>query len=503
MIDKRAELILSPGMEKHILPAYDANWGPSYLPIHSRVFEKMASEVYIPERLIKAAASLSPREDGRYVHINAVGANEFYGSNKNGDLFWEWSLKGDSPPQDVQAFLQRKGLVVPPEYGISTFETYGYPFVLHNNQDPALSIGEKVVCAAYNERMHRGELIVFILKAKAPDLVDKIDRGEPIPWSMGCKVGFDLCSICKNVARNKSQYCEHLLTLLNVTLPDGRKVAAENWFPRFFDISNVITPAFAPAYSLRKVAGVALPVADPTVVQRHAEYTLRSVDFVKVASAQEDMRRKRTIFKLGEINKDVPTEPGQDNLGKTLFKPKVQKILEKLVKDDDDSTGCIPSIAVKELRSSTSPEELINGATASGILLKKPEVEMITDGDAENIPDQLDLESVLPRLLSKLRNLIPDRSLFDPPFAKRVVRIIRISGPKPGASLNKGASEAYDKYLEVLGKLEVDDLVKAAERTLLIRDPSALEHALAGVKTASDRFRPVTPFLVGLKLRKV
>jgi len=158
---------------------------------------------------------------------------------------------------------------------------------------------------------------------------------------------------------------------------------------------------------------------------------------------------------------------------------------------------------VKELRSSTSPEELINGATASGILLKKPEVEMITDGDAENIPDQLDLESVLPRLLSKLRNLIPDRSLFDPPFAKRVVRIIRISGPKPGASLNKGASEAYDKYLEVLGKLEVDDLVKAAERTLLIRDPSALEHALAGVKTASDRFRPVTPFLVGLKLRKV
>jgi hypothetical protein len=110
---------------------------------------------------------------------------------------------------------------------------------------------------------------------------------------------------------------------------------------------------------------------------------------------------------------------------------------------------------------------------------------------------------VLPRLLSKFKDLIPSRSLFDPPFANRVVRIIRISGPKPGASLDKGASEAYDKYLEVLGRLEVDELVKAADRILLVRDPNAVENAFAGIKTASDRFRPVTPFLVGLKLKKV
>lgn len=883
MIDKRAELVLSSEMEKHIIPAYDARWGPSYLPIHSRVFEKTASEVYVPERLIKAAASLSPREDGRYVHINAVGAQEAYGSNKNGDLFWEWSLLKDMPPGDVLEFLRKKGLPIPQEYGISTFETYAYPFVLHNNKDPIHSIGEKVVCAAYNERMKRGELIVFILKAKAPDLIDMIDKGEPIPWSMGCKVPFDICfvpgaaveipdglvpiqevvvgdivrshtghlrrvtetferdytgdllsirvlglplgapvtenhpyfavkeeilrscrgsangrirrctpgengnckmcgsgfpepeevsakdldvgdylaypipthssidisdheariigfylgdgspirqrrgkkrdgdhvlqglqfsldssqpavldalleacaefreanyydydkgdwsvrfydrdvaqhaidtcaecsgdkrvrdivvgwpesakmslvggyldtdgsvderkgssrfsstsplaiwglnrvllslgmvgaihqettqsgytpgthvwilhlnaadtwklaefsakvrenghpartkkenfiagnyvyrriteidsvfverrrvhnlaveedesyivdgvavhncSICKNVARNRDQYCEHLRTLLNVTLPDGRKVAAENWFPRFFDISRVLTPAFPSAYSLRKVAGVALPVADPAVVQRQQEYSIHEVNFTKVASAQADMRRKRTIFKLGEISKAVPAEPGQDNLGKTLFKPKVQKILSKLVKKDDDATGCLPSMAVKSMRSTSSPEELINGATASGILLKKPEVEMITDGDARNVPDRLDLESVLPRLLSKFKDMVPSRSLFDPPFANRVVRIIKISGPEPGAHLDKGASEVYTKYLDVLGQLEVDDLVKAAERILLTRDPHALENAVAGVKTASDRFRPVTPFLVGLKLKK-
>lgn len=503
MIDKRAELVLSPEMEKHIIPAYDARWGPSYLPIHSRVFEKTASEIYVPERLIKAAASLSPREDGRYVHIIAVGAAEAFGSNKNGDLFWEWSLKGEPPPPDVLAFLRKKSLPVPPEYGISTFETYAYPFVLHNNKDPIHSIGEKVVCAAYNERMRRGELIVFILKNKAPDLVDMIDRGEPIPFSMGCKVPWDLCTICKNVARNRDQYCEHLRMLLNVTLPDGRKVAAENWFPRFFDISRVFTPAFPSAYSLRKVAGVPLPVADPAVVQRQQEYSIHEVNFTKVASAQADMRRKRTIFKLGEISKEVPAEPGQDNLGKTLFKPKVQKILSKLVKKDDDSTGCLPAMAVKSMRSTASPEELINGATASGILLKKPEVEMITDGDAGNVPDRLDLESVLPRLLSKFKDMVPSRSLFDPPFANRVVRIIKISGSEPGAHLDKGASEAYTKYLDVLGRLEVDDLVKAAERTLLIRDPHALENAVAGVKTASDRFRPVTPFLVGLRLKKV
>jgi hypothetical protein len=503
MIDKRADLILSPDMEKHVLPAYDASWGPSYLPIHSRVFEKTASEVYIPERLIKAAASLSPREDGRYVHVNAVGAQEAWGSNKNGDLFWEWSLLKDMPPSDVQTMLRKKGLPIPPEYGIGTFETYAYPFVLHNNKDPIHAIGEKVVCAAYNDRMKRGELIIFILKSKASDLVSMIDQGQPIPWSMGCKVPFDVCSICKNVARNRKQYCEHLLTLLNVTLPDGRKVAAENWFPRFFDISRVMTPAFPSAYSLRKVAGVSLPVADPAVVQRRDEYSIHEVNFTKVASAQADMRRTRTIFKLGEISKEVPAEPGQDNLGKTLFKPKVQKILAKLVKTDDDASPCLPAMAVRSMRATTSPEDLINGATASGIILKKPEVEMITDGDTENVPDRLDLDSVLPRLLSKFKNLIQDRSLFDPPFANRVVKIIRISGPNRGAGLDKGASEAYDKYLAVLGHLEVDDLVKAAERTLLMRDPHALEHAVSGVKTASgDRLRSVKPFLVGLKLKK-
>lgn len=875
MMSKRADLILSPGIEKHVLPAYDAAWGPSYLPIHSRVFEKTASEVYIPDRLIKAAASLRPREDGRYVHINAVGANEAWGSNRNGDLFWEWSLLGETPPPHVQAFLKRRGLRPPPEYGISTFETYAYPFVLHNNKDPKFSIGEKVICAAYNEKMKRGELIVFIRKddpkdgvgLSAPDLIDMIDRGDPIPWSMGCfpagtpiamadgtskpieevkigdlvlthtgavkrvtelhprpyegllldfeveggndlsvtgnhpfwaatrdmalkngrwvddpetdflhaeclkegdylttpvmnevltpdyatpalaqlfgyylakghvlrnkkgayagieftankddaivdeiediartfgtrnppvirprtnsehavridifdshlaemcydhcgsygrgkrlsedvmqwhpdlqkhllgkylngdghqmtswrkgaaiistasdyladqvphmlarvgipstvhllrheagggfnesvtfehqiyigkqyvnilaefskiepvecrpagsgarligghifrrikgiqerffqgfvynfeveddesyvaagygvhncKVNFDICSICKNAAKNRSQYCDHLRTLLNVTLPDGRKVAAENWFPRFFDISRVITPAFAPAYSLRKVAGVSLPVADPAVVHRHDDFTLRSVDFVKVASAQESMRRKRTIFKLGTMTKNVPAEPGQDNLGKTILKPKVEKILSRLVRMDDKDSSFIPSSTMKKIRETTSPEEIINGATSAGILLKKPEVESITGGDPDKVPDRLDLDSVLPRLLSKLKDLIPSRSLFDPPFAKRVVRIIRISEPGPESEdiFGKEASEAYDKYLVTLGKLDIEDLVKAASRTLLIRDPSAVENAFVGVKTASDRFRPVTPFLVGLKLRKV
>ena len=436
-------------------------------------------------------------------HAYNVAQVVCHNSNKNGDLFWEWSLLKEPPPADVQALLNKRGFPIPSEYGVSTFETYAYPFVLHNNKDPVHSIGEKVICAAYNEKMRRGELIVFILKSKAPDLIDMIDRGEPIPWSMGCKVPFDVCSICKNIARNRNQYCEHLRTLLNVTLPDGRKVAAENWFPRFFDISRVITPAFAPAYSLRKVAGVNLPAADPTVVQRHEDYTIRSVDFVKVATAQEGMRKKRTIFKLGEISKEVPAEPGQDNLGKTLLKPKVQKILAKLVKEDDAASGCIPAAAVKAIRATTSPEEIFNGATASGILLKKPEVEMITDGDADRVPDRLDLDSVLPRLLSKFKEMVPSRSLFDPPFANRVVRVIRISGPRPGLSLDKGASAAYDKYLKVLGRLDVEDLVKAAERTLLTRDSNAVENAFAGVKTASDRFRPVTPFLVGLRLKKV
>lgn len=192
--------------------------------------------------LVKAAADsaitqfveeqLEPVAGKMYLHINAMGAGEYYGSNKNGDYFPEEILK---------------------KY-YKTFETSGHVFRHHINKDPEKSIG-KVIYAIYNDRMHRVELIAEVDEELGRDIQNKIAVGEYPFTSMACKTPYDRCSICGNKAHTRSEYCEHLSNHLNRILPDGRRVMAMNVAPlRFFDISIVIRPADVTSSVLQKVA---------------------------------------------------------------------------------------------------------------------------------------------------------------------------------------------------------------------------------------------------------
>ncbi len=194
------------------------------------------------DELVKVAAhssisefvkeELDPKEGKMYLHINAMGAGEYYGSNKNGDYFPEENLK---------------------KY-YKTFEVTGHVFRHHINKDPEKSIG-KVIYAIYNDSMHRVELIAEVDKQLGDDIQNKIAAGEYPFTSMACKTPYDRCSICGNKAHTRAQYCEHLSTHLNKILPDGRRVMAMNVGPlRFFDISIVIRPADVTSSILQKVA---------------------------------------------------------------------------------------------------------------------------------------------------------------------------------------------------------------------------------------------------------
>jgi hypothetical protein len=176
-----------------------------------------------------------PVRDGFfYLHINAMGAGEYYGSNRNGDYFPE-----------AQLIRWHK-----------TFETSpAHVFRHHVNKDPAKSIG-KVIFSYYNPRMHRVELIVEVSKVLGADEYMKITQlGQYPATSMACNTPFDVCSICGNKAHSRLQYCTHLTTQLNTLYPDGRKVMALNLGPlKFFDISIVIRPADVTSSVLEKVA---------------------------------------------------------------------------------------------------------------------------------------------------------------------------------------------------------------------------------------------------------
>lgn len=182
------------------------------------------------EELINFIKTLVPKEDITYALVNALSAGEYYGSNRNGDYF----------PED--ALIKQHG----------TFTTMGHVYQHHVNKDPLRSYG-KPVFSFYNPGMHRVELIVELVNQKAKHIIDALDKGELPAVSMGCKVPFDVCSICGNKAKTRADYCDHLREKMNSVLMDGRRVYAINLEPKFFDISFVTIPADRTAGVISKI----------------------------------------------------------------------------------------------------------------------------------------------------------------------------------------------------------------------------------------------------------
>jgi hypothetical protein len=171
--------------------------------------------------------------------LTALGAGEYWGCNSNGDYFPELEL----------AYPGK-------EYGYKTFETHAKIYKHHVNKDPTAAYGD-VKLSVYNSNYHRVELIVIVDNAKAPDIVEKIDSGIYPEWSMGCRVKYDVCSICGNRARTRGEYCEHLKYYMGRIHPaTGKMVYAINPKPVFFDISQVFIGADKVAKTLKKVASL-------------------------------------------------------------------------------------------------------------------------------------------------------------------------------------------------------------------------------------------------------
>lgn len=174
--------------------------------------------------------SLERKLGHTYLHINAMGASEYWGINRNGDSFPEEQLK---------------------KY-FNTFTTSpAHVFRHHVNKDPKRAFGV-VVFAHYNEEMHRVELIAECPDDLISDAITRIKAGDFPSTSMACKTPYDVCSICGNKAHSRQEYCSHLRTELGRLYPDGKRVSALNVGPlKFFDISIVTRGADPTSYILK------------------------------------------------------------------------------------------------------------------------------------------------------------------------------------------------------------------------------------------------------------
>lgn len=265
------------------------------------------------EQVTEFINTIKPQQGKIYLHINAMGAGEYWSANKNGDWFPEENLK---------------------QY-YKTFETSpAHVFRHHINKDPAKAIG-KVIFAIYNERMHRVELIAEVDSQLGSDIEDRISMGDYPLTSMACKTPFDVCSICGNKAHTRQDYCEHLRTGLGQMMADGRKITALNIGPlKFFDISIVIRPADVTSGVLRKVAS-------EEVISSAEVAEIENICEVKEASH----RKLADIIK--EISGDV--DAASPELEKILFKAKDpdHKIISQLrLFDFSDTLGVLAELGI-------------------------------------------------------------------------------------------------------------------------------------------------------------
>jgi hypothetical protein len=264
--------------------------GPHIFPIEpdrERTVGHIKMARPLPPRVEHYIKTAKPIAGKTQLLIDALGAGEYYGPNSNGDHFPEEALRHDGD-----------------DYGFRTFEKYAHVFKHHINGDPARAYGDRVTLSEYDPLMHRVLLVVSIHDDKCRDILSDIANGRYPACSMGAKVPFDICSICKNKARTRAEYCPHLRYQMRKILPDGRQVCAINTLPKFFDISFVVIGAEKAAHVLKKVAHASTHESPSSAEEGERVYG-------KLAA-----QVKASATKEADIDKKVPSNlpPRADNI---------------------------------------------------------------------------------------------------------------------------------------------------------------------------------------------
>lgn len=236
--------------------------------------------------------NVRPEPGKTHLLVLALGSEEAYGPNRNGDGFPERPIAA----RTKTAGDGRKWWVAPGEELTSHYQSFetnpAHAFMHHQNKDPKKASGY-VKKAFWNPKMHRVELLIVVDNQKDPEWVERVNDGDFPAVSMGCRIKYDVCSRCGNIAPTRAQYCDHVRNAMNQVNPDGTKNYVHNPSPNFFDISRVFRPADRTGYTLKKVAHV---------------YELRSSAELGEA-ADSAASKAAAIRKLSDIDKVVRGEP--------------------------------------------------------------------------------------------------------------------------------------------------------------------------------------------------
>lgn len=424
-------------------------------PEDSETFLKTAQALH--PKIQKYVAALKPDPQKVYVMVIALGASEYYGQNINGDIFPEAALLHEGE-----------------DYGYRTFLN-GHAFRHHQNKDPNAAFG-MIPVSIWNNEMKRVELILELDRNKAQqfdaqDIIDKIEAGVSVSVSMGCKVPYDICTICHNKAKVRAEYCYHLLNEMGTIYPDGRQVGAVNTMPRFFDLSFVFIGADKIAKTVCKIAsGGCCPACQASAdgVKKSVAAIVESGDApelqLKTAAVAPFMWNPKTAAtkKLSDIFKNTPS----------TFVRSTVPLLER-------SEPNLPRKILDHMGTQGPLGDALATPSLMGMVLKPSEYQRIilirlgqkpladrleshgeVFGPSGKVDESVSMGQFSPDLCSRLTPHLKERSGFGPILQKRVLQIL-IVRPKVAEAqeiskrgLLEKISQGYNGYrLQLLSHL--------------------------------------------------
>lgn len=299
-------------------------WGPGRNQQDLRNITKTASEA------LDFIKNVTPEPGKTHMLVLALGSEEAYGPNRNGDGFPERPV----PAKTKVASNNRDRWWIEPGQELvehyKSFETNpAHAFKHHQNKDPSKASGV-VKKAFWNPKMHRVELLVVVDNQKDAEWVDRVNDGDFPAVSMGCRIKYDVCSRCGNKAPTRAQYCDHVKFAMNQVNEDGTKNYVHNPSPSFFDISRVFRPADRTGFTLMKVA--------------HA-YEIRSS--AEMGEDADDIDRKAAaIRKLSDIDKIVR---GQPVASSSNLSPDEQAVIRRFKSYVEPRLGTASALPMDEL----------------------------------------------------------------------------------------------------------------------------------------------------------
>lgn len=220
------------------------------LKISSKGLDKTASMQKRAAAFEAQIAELKPMPKKAYLHVITTGSMQHYGINRNADGYNQSSYIY-KPSMPKNASCQE----IPLKGGLKQYHTtYLQDAGVYQQHKTDQEKSGVVKAAAYNQKMHRGQLLIEVDTDKWSDRLHKKANGQDIFLSVGASLPRDICSLCGHQAHTFDQHCQHIKKTAGLIVSDGTKIGMINDAPKFYDISGVNVPADQMAYVLRKVA---------------------------------------------------------------------------------------------------------------------------------------------------------------------------------------------------------------------------------------------------------